>query len=281
MRLQQFTYLERIVWRESANRSPGPTESHFYPNSPHYHLLVGPWCICPWARFETRTHNITHHTYIHTYTHRPIQLSIHLPLLLLWLSKKGTMWYRRVQNSTVTAKVNSNTTFTPLHVITSYHPSHCILHLKHRVSISSLLILYSLFLFHFITPPSNSIDFILDFFHNDPWRYKPNTLARTFHLISSQDHKYNHITMLPAARTFNRSPGLVGGVAVTASTVPILFFLPGFEERLASQAAKWGPRWTRGFAQVTPRIERGAARVDPRIQKSVKTVEPPFKRAAM
>jgi hypothetical protein len=87
--------------------------------------------------------------------------------------------------------------------------------------------------------------------------------------------------MLPAARTFNRSPGLVGGVAVTASSLPMLFFIPGFEERLVAQAAKWGPRWSRGFANMAPRIERSGAKVEPRIQKSVKTVEPPLKRAAM
>ena len=87
--------------------------------------------------------------------------------------------------------------------------------------------------------------------------------------------------MIPAARTFNRSPGVIGGVAVTASSLPMLFFIPGFEERFAAQAAKWGPRWSRGFATVGPRVERTGARVEPKIQQSVKRVEPPLKRAAM
>jgi hypothetical protein len=56
--------------------------------------------------------------------------------------------------------------------------------------------------------------------------------------------------------------------------------LPGFEERLAAQAAKWGPRWNRGFSYFTPAIERHAAKVEPRMQKGVKFVEPPLKRAA-
>ncbi|TVY83102.1 hypothetical protein LSUE1_G002829 [Lachnellula suecica] len=86
---------------------------------------------------------------------------------------------------------------------------------------------------------------------------------------------------LPAARSFANSNGVIGGVAVTASAAPLLFFLPGFEERLAAQAAKWGPRWNRSFSQVAPRMERGAAKVEPRMQKGVKAIEPPLKRAAI
>jgi hypothetical protein len=87
--------------------------------------------------------------------------------------------------------------------------------------------------------------------------------------------------MLPAARPFTRSPGVIGGVAVAGSAVPLLFFLPGAEERITAQAAKWGPRWNRVFARIAPRVERGAARVEPSVQKGVKAVEPPLKRAAL
>jgi hypothetical protein len=87
--------------------------------------------------------------------------------------------------------------------------------------------------------------------------------------------------MLPHARSVTRSRGIFVAVAGTASASPLLFFIPGFEERLAHQASKWGPRWNRGFSHLTPRIERGAMKVDPKMQKGVKMVEPPFKRAAM
>jgi len=86
--------------------------------------------------------------------------------------------------------------------------------------------------------------------------------------------------MIPAGRSFNRSVGVVGGVAVTASAAPLLFLLPGAEERLAAQAAKWGPRWNRAFSNVAPRVEHHAAKIEPRMQKGVQRVEPPFKRAA-
>ncbi|KAF4627575.1 hypothetical protein G7Y89_g10578 [Cudoniella acicularis] len=87
--------------------------------------------------------------------------------------------------------------------------------------------------------------------------------------------------MLPKARTITRSTGVVVGLAGTASAAPLLFFIPGAEERLAAQAAKWGPRWNRGFAHIAPRMERGAARVEPGVKRGVKVVEPPLKKAAL
>jgi hypothetical protein len=86
---------------------------------------------------------------------------------------------------------------------------------------------------------------------------------------------------IPAPRTFSRPSSLIGGVAITASAAPLLFFLPGAEERIAAQAAKWGPRWNKGFARMTPRLERSAQRVEPGIQRGVRVVEPPLKRAAL
>jgi hypothetical protein len=87
--------------------------------------------------------------------------------------------------------------------------------------------------------------------------------------------------MLPAARTTTRSTGLVVGLAGTASAAPLLFFLPGAEERLSIQAAKWGPRWTRGFAKFEGRVVHGASRVEPGVKRGVQAVEPPLKKAAL
>lgn len=127
---------------------------------------------------------------------------------------------------------------------------------------------------------------------------------------------------LPAARTFAKSPGRLGGAASTflspshphpsspplhprilschrsfslpteansspvgvscaVGTVPLLCLIPGVEERLAAQAAVWGPRWSRGFAAVTPHVSRHAERVEPGIKRGVEKVEPPLKRAAL
>ncbi|KAH6721594.1 hypothetical protein DL95DRAFT_528740 [Leptodontidium sp. 2 PMI_412] len=90
---------------------------------------------------------------------------------------------------------------------------------------------------------------------------------------------------LPAARTFALSPGRLGGAAIGVScavgTVPLLCLIPGVEERLAAQAAVWGPRWSRGFAAVTPHVSRHAERVEPGIRRGVEKVEPPLKRAAI
>ncbi|TVY12706.1 hypothetical protein LARI1_G009597, partial [Lachnellula arida] len=52
------------------------------------------------------------------------------------------------------------------------------------------------------------------------------------------------------------------------------------QERIAVQAAKWGPRWEKNLSHIAPRMEKGAARIEPRMQKGVKVVEPPMKRAA-
>ncbi|KAG0646978.1 hypothetical protein D0Z07_6155 [Hyphodiscus hymeniophilus] len=86
--------------------------------------------------------------------------------------------------------------------------------------------------------------------------------------------------MIPKARTFNRSTGVIGGAAVLATASPLLFFIPGAEERLAMQAAKWGPRWNRGFAGVSPLVEKHAAKVEPHAKRGLQAVEPPLKKAA-
>ncbi|KUJ07809.1 uncharacterized protein LY89DRAFT_725551 [Mollisia scopiformis] len=87
--------------------------------------------------------------------------------------------------------------------------------------------------------------------------------------------------MAPHLRTTTRSTGLIVGLAGTASAAPLLFFLPGAEERLAMQAAKWGPRWNRGFAHFERGVQHGARSVEPGVKRGVQVVEPPLKRAAL
>ena len=87
--------------------------------------------------------------------------------------------------------------------------------------------------------------------------------------------------MIPQPRAFTRSTGVIVGAGAIATASPLLFFIPGAEERLAAQAAKWGPRWNRGFERMSPVVQRGAVRVEPGVKKGVKMVEPPLKRAAL
>jgi predicted secreted Zn-dependent protease len=86
--------------------------------------------------------------------------------------------------------------------------------------------------------------------------------------------------MIPKAHTFSRSTGVLVGAAGVATASPLLFFIPGAEERLAAQAAKWGPRWNRGFARVAPHAERHGAKIEPHVSKGMKAIEPPLKKAA-
>jgi len=87
--------------------------------------------------------------------------------------------------------------------------------------------------------------------------------------------------MIPKARAVTRSTGILVGGAGIASAAPLVFFIPGAEERLAAQAAKWGPRWNRGFARITPSVQHHAAKVEPHMARGVKAIEPPMKRAAL
>ena len=112
-----------------------------------------------------------------------------------------------------------------------------------------------------------------------------NNLLPSLSSIPPNTHTHpriqTHPTMIPKAREFSRSTGVIVGVAGTASAAPLLFFLPGAEERLAAQAAKWGPRWERGFSRVSPAVQRVNTRVEPKMKKGVQVVEPPLKGAAL
>ena len=125
----------------------------------------------------------------------------------------------------------------------------------------------------------------INIYQSSPLFHSTSTYAISYsykHSKASQSHPANTIAiMIPKARTFTRSTGVIVGAAGVATASPLLFFIPGAEERLAAQAAKWGPRWNRGFARVSPAVQRSATRVEPGVKKGVKIVEPPLKRAAM
>ncbi|XXG96958.1 Diphthamide biosynthesis protein 1 [Hypoxylon texense] len=63
------------------------------------------------------------------------------------------------------------------------------------------------------------------------------------------------------------------GFAGVAGFAPFYFMLPGAEERLATQTARWAPRWERNISYFAPPARRVAQRVEPRVEKTVKRID--------
>ncbi|KAI1084787.1 hypothetical protein F5B20DRAFT_221294 [Whalleya microplaca] len=63
------------------------------------------------------------------------------------------------------------------------------------------------------------------------------------------------------------------GFAGVASFAPFYMMIPGAEERVAHQTARWAPRWERNISYCAPPAQRIAQRVEPRLEKAVKKVE--------
>ncbi|OTA57148.1 hypothetical protein K449DRAFT_450255 [Hypoxylon sp. EC38] len=75
---------------------------------------------------------------------------------------------------------------------------------------------------------------------------------------------------IPKAR---RSEVATFGLAGVAGFAPFYFMLPGAEERLAHQTARWAPRWERNISYFAPPAQRIAQRVEPRLEKTVKKID--------
>lgn len=78
------------------------------------------------------------------------------------------------------------------------------------------------------------------------------------------------ISRLPKA---NRSEALCMGAAGVGVLTPLYLIMPGAEERLASQTAKWAPRWERNISYFTPRVEQGVQRLEPPVARAVQRME--------
>ncbi|KAI1826861.1 hypothetical protein F4861DRAFT_18335 [Xylaria intraflava] len=74
---------------------------------------------------------------------------------------------------------------------------------------------------------------------------------------------------IPAPRG---SETAIFGLAGVASFAPFYMMFPGAEERLASQTARWAPRWERSISRVAAPAERIAQRAEPRASRTVKRV---------
>ncbi|KAI0438427.1 hypothetical protein F4803DRAFT_534983 [Xylaria telfairii] len=75
---------------------------------------------------------------------------------------------------------------------------------------------------------------------------------------------------IPAARGSERA---IIGMAGVASFAPFYMMLPGAEERLASQTARWAPRWERSISRVAAPAARFAQRAEPRVSRTVKKID--------
>ncbi|KAI3323824.1 hypothetical protein HD806DRAFT_495701 [Xylariaceae sp. AK1471] len=75
---------------------------------------------------------------------------------------------------------------------------------------------------------------------------------------------------IPAARG---SETAIFGIAGVASFAPFYMMLPGAEERLASQTARWAPRWERNISHFAGPAERMAQRAEPRVARTVRRID--------
>ncbi|GAW23624.1 hypothetical protein ANO14919_131980 [Xylariales sp. No.14919] len=75
---------------------------------------------------------------------------------------------------------------------------------------------------------------------------------------------------IPAARG---SETAIFGMAGVVSFAPFYMMLPGAEERVASQTARWAPRWERNISRFAAPAERIAQRAEPRAARAVKRFE--------
>lgn len=84
--------------------------------------------------------------------------------------------------------------------------------------------------------------------------------------------------------SFTRSPeALCYGAASVTALAPLYLIMPGAEERLANQTARWAPRWERNISVFSPSFEKGIQRVEPPVARAVRRIEHrlPLERVAL
>lgn len=80
----------------------------------------------------------------------------------------------------------------------------------------------------------------------------------------------HRIARMPGAK---RSEVLCMGAAGVGVLTPLYLLMPGAEERLARQTAKWAPRWERNITYFTPPVERAVQRIEPSVSRAVQRVD--------
>ncbi|KAH9896214.1 hypothetical protein F4778DRAFT_259265 [Xylariomycetidae sp. FL2044] len=73
------------------------------------------------------------------------------------------------------------------------------------------------------------------------------------------------------------------GLAGVGAFAPFYFMMPGAEERLASNTAKWAPRWERNISYFAPPAQNLTERVHPHLGRTVNNLHGklPLERAAV
>ncbi|KAI0403418.1 hypothetical protein F4802DRAFT_288654 [Xylaria palmicola] len=90
---------------------------------------------------------------------------------------------------------------------------------------------------------------------------------------TNHNNKRHFIKMpvrIPAARG---SETAIIGMAGIASFAPFYMMLPGAEERVATQTARWAPRWERNISHFVAPAERFAQRAEPRVARTIKRID--------
>ncbi|CAN8102089.1 unnamed protein product [Discula destructiva] len=84
---------------------------------------------------------------------------------------------------------------------------------------------------------------------------------------------------IPTAR---RSELLTFGVGGIAAFAPLYMMMPGATERMASQTARWAPRWERNINFFVAPVERGTQFIAPPVERTVKRLDSklPLEKAA-
>ncbi|OAA52093.1 hypothetical protein NOR_00686 [Metarhizium rileyi] len=80
----------------------------------------------------------------------------------------------------------------------------------------------------------------------------------------------HRIPRLPRAK---RSEVFCMGAAGVGVLTPLYLVMPGAEERLARQTAKWAPRWERNITYFTPPVERAVQRIEPPVSRAIQRVD--------
>jgi hypothetical protein len=78
------------------------------------------------------------------------------------------------------------------------------------------------------------------------------------------------IPKLPGAK---RTEILCIGAAGVGVLTPLYMIMPGAEERLAHQTAKWAPRWEKNISFFIPPVERGVQRIEPPVSRAVQNID--------
>jgi hypothetical protein len=63
------------------------------------------------------------------------------------------------------------------------------------------------------------------------------------------------------------------GAAGVGVLTPLYLIMPGAEDRLAQQTAKWAPRWEKNITYMVPPVERGVQRIEPPVSRAVQRMD--------